>query len=213
LTRSTRLPFLTVLIGAAAVLAARMPTVQSEARADSQPVARLALRMGQWEGTDQPVPADVQRALPTARLLSRRYQSPLGSADVTIITGSDATALHDPHDCLSGNGWEFLVDRPYDVDLGGGRGVIRVRDVVMANGAVRARMWYWYAVGSEIYDSTLPARLGLFRVRLTEGERRPARFVRLIVTGETGSSRTQLMLTDLVRQMAGQSEGLAVARR
>jgi EpsI family protein len=203
---STRLPILTVLIGVTSLIAARLPTVQSEARADSRPAPQLALRLGQWTGTEQPVPEDVQRALPTARLLSRRYQCPLGTADVTIIAGSDATALHDPHDCLSASGWEFMEDEPRDVDLGSGKGSFRVRDAVMINGPVRARMWYWYTIGSETFDRTLFARLGLYRIRLLEGKGRPARFVRLIVTGETDSARTPMLLSDLVRQIAGRSD-------
>ena len=38
---TTRLPILTVLIGVTSLIAARLPTIQSEARADAQPAARL----------------------------------------------------------------------------------------------------------------------------------------------------------------------------
>ena len=55
----------------------------------------------------------------------------------------------------------------------------------------------------QIFDTTLPARLGLFRIRLTEGRGRRAEFVRLIVGGETESQRSTLMLSDLARQVAG----------
>jgi hypothetical protein len=63
-------------------------------------------------------------------------------------------------------------------------------------------MWYWYAVGSDIYNNTLRARLGLFRVRLTEGHSRRAEFVRLIVASEPGPQQTTTMLTDLARQVS-----------
>jgi EpsI family protein len=202
---STRLPVLTVLIGVTSVIAARLPTIQSEARADAQPAARLPLHLGQWGGAEEAVPQDVQRALPTARILSRQYQCPTGAAGVTIVSGSDATALHDPHDCLAGEGWHFLKDQSRRVDLGAPAGTIQVRDVLMVKGEARARMWYWYAIGSETYNSTLPARLGLFRIRLTEGRGRRAEFVRLIVNGETDSARSTFMLTDLARQIAGSS--------
>jgi EpsI family protein len=192
-----------LMIAVAAVMAVRMPTIQSEARADGVATTSLPLQFGHWAGTEQPVAADVQRALPSAQIMTRRYTSPLGVADVTIVSGSDATALHDPHDCLTGEGWQFQKEELRDIETGGPRGRIRVRDVVMVRGAVRARMWYWYVVGSEIYDTTLPARLGLFRTRLTEGRRHRAEFVRLIVPGETDSSRTTTMLSDLTRQIAG----------
>src|SRR5258708_4112942 len=173
---TTRLPILTVLIGVTSLIAARLPTIQSEARADAQPAARLSLRLGQWEGTDAPVGADVQKALPTAHILSRRYQSPSGPADVTIVSGSDATALHDPHDCLAGEGWHFLKDEPLKVDVGAPGGPIQVRDVWMVKGPIQARMWYWYAVGSDIYNSTLRARLGVFQLRLLAGRGPRAEF-------------------------------------
>src|SRR5262249_10947686 len=105
---NVRLSLLTLLVGvaaaAAAPLPARLPPVQSEVHAEGLPPAQLALALGQWQGVDQPVPSDVQRALPSARILSRHYHCSGGDADVTIITGSDATALHDPHDCLTGEG-------------------------------------------------------------------------------------------------------------
>ena len=120
-----RLAVLTVLIGMASIIAVRLPTIQSEARADAQPAARLPLHLGQWEGVDVPVPEDVQRALPSAHVLSRHYQcspasgppnppnpgGPRWLAEVTIVSGSDATALHDPHDCLTGDGWRFLAEQ------------------------------------------------------------------------------------------------------
>lgn len=202
---STRLPLLIAMIGVTAVVAARMPTIQSEARADAQPAARLPLRLGQWQGVTVPVPRDVQRALPSAHILSRHYTCPAGLADVTIVSGSDATALHDPHDCLTGDGWHFLSERSRTVDAGAPGHPIQVRDVLMANGAVRARMWYWYCIGSEVYNRTLPARLGLFRIRLTQGRGRRAEFVRLIAGGETDSDRTTSMLADLTRQIAKSS--------
>jgi EpsI family protein len=203
LSGSARLPILTALVGATALFAARMPTIQTEVRADSLPATRLSLQLGQWKGEDVPVPTDVQKALPTARILSRSYRCPTGPASVTIITGSDATVLHDPHDCLSGEGWQFLKDRTRTADVGRPGAPIQIREVVMQKGPTLAHMWYWYGVGPEIYDSTLPARLGLFRTRLTEGRGRRAEFVRLIVGGETDSGRSAAMLSDLARHVAG----------
>lgn len=202
---STRLLTLTLLVGVTSIVAARSPTIQTEALANAQPAVRLPLRLGQWIGTEIAVPADVQRALPSAKILSRQYRGPMGTADLTIVSGSDATALHDPHDCLAGSGWHFLKDRPHWVDAGARSGRIQVRDVLMVNGAVRARMWYWYAIGSEIYNSTLPARLGLFRVRLTQGRGPRAEFVRLIVDAGSDSAPTTAMLADLVRQVENSS--------
>lgn len=210
---NARLCVLTLLVGVAAVVAPRLPTIQSEVHAEGLAPARLALKLGRWDGVDQAVPSDVQAALPSARILSRRYQCPAGAADVTIITGADATALHDPHDCLTGEGWQFVTEQTRVVDVphapvartdrDSSVGAIRIRDVVMVKGPVRARMWYWYAIGSEIFDRTLIARTALFRTRLAHGRRHRAEFVRLIVGGETESERTTTLLADLTRQIAG----------
>lgn len=210
---STRLAVLTLLVGATAAIAARLPTVQSEARADPQPPVQLPLHLGEWEGRDQPVPSDVQRALPSACILSRRYQCAAGAAEVTIVTGSDATVLHDPHDCLTGDGWEFITDQPRTVTLAPGAHSLRIRDVVMSRGAVRAHMWYWYAVGPQVYESTLPARLALYRTRLAQHRREPAAFVRLIAGGETDSARSSLMLADLARQIVARIQRTKDERR
>src|SRR6476646_8242331 len=110
---NVRLSLLTLLVGMAALAATRLPTVQSEVHAEGLPPAHLALTLGQWEGVDQPVPRDVQQALPSAHILSRRYRCAGGDADVTIITGSDATALHEPHDCLTGEGWQFVTEQTH----------------------------------------------------------------------------------------------------
>jgi hypothetical protein len=60
-------------------------------------------------------------------------------------------------------------------------------------------------VGSDVYNNTLRARLGLFRVRLVGGRGRRAEFVRLIVASEPGPGQTTAMLTDLARQVAESS--------
>lgn len=230
---SLRLTVLTLLVGVAAVAATRLPTVQSEAQAAGLAPTQLSLKLGEWQGVDQPVPPDVQQALPSARLLSRRYQCATGAADVTIIAGSDATALHDPHDCLTGEGWQFVTEttRTVEVPVLGSRGTspavavptgdagpppssagypardtpktIQIRDVVMTKSGVRARMWYWYEIGPKIYDRTLPARMALYRTRMGRGKRPRAEFVRLIVGGETESVRSTTLLTSLTREIAG----------
>ncbi len=211
LTGSTRLTLLTAMIGVTAAVAPRLPTIQTEAKRSALPATRLALHLGQWVGTEVAIPTDVQKALPTAQILSRRYKNPAGSADVTIVSGSDATVLHDPHDCLRGEGWQFLTDEPRQIDVGLPTGPITVRNVVMQNGPTRAHMWYWYAIGDEIFDSTLLARVGMFRIRLTEGKGRRAAFVRLIVFGETESERSTGMLSDLARQVAASEGGRTLA--
>jgi EpsI family protein len=202
---NTRLIVLTALISVTAAVAGRMPTIQTEVRAESLSKTRIPMRFGHWTGKEMPVAADVQKALPTAKILSRAYQCDTGTANLTIVAGTDATVLHDPHDCLSGEGWQFLSEQSRQVDVGLPSGPIQVRDVVMAKDQVRAHMWYWYAVGDGIYNSTLPARLGLFRTRLTEGRGRRAEFVRLIVGGETESGRSAAMLTDLAGHIARNS--------
>ena len=111
------------------------------------------------------------------------------------------------HDCLAGEGWHFLKDGPLKVDVGAPGGPIQVRDVWMVKDSTRARMWYLYAIGADIYNSTLRARLGLFQVRLMEGRARRAEFVRLIVSSESGAEQTTAMLTDLARQVAGNHTG------
>src|SRR5262245_354625 len=126
---STRLVLVTALIGATAAVATRMPTIQTEGQANRLPATRLPLRMGQWEGTEIPVAVDVQKALPTAQILSRRYRQPMGEADVTLVSGSDATVLHDPHDCLRGDGWQFVTDQPRSVRLGRSGERTTIRDV------------------------------------------------------------------------------------
>ncbi|MCL6650067.1 MAG: EpsI family protein [Chloroflexi bacterium] len=205
-----RLRILTALIGVTALVAARVPTIQADGRAHVQPPARLPLRFGLWEGEEVPVPPDVRRALPSASILSYRYRSPLGEADVLILSGADATALHDPHDCLVGDGWEFITDGTQSVDAGGDR--ITVGDVAMARQGLHARMWYWYQVGDSVYASTLRARLALFQARLLHGARPRAEFVRLIVGGETESARTRRMLADLTQAVRSASRGAPCGR-
>jgi EpsI family protein len=196
-----RFRILTALVGVTALAATRITSIQAEGRANVRDPAPLAMAFGAWKGTGIPVPADVQKALPSARLLCRRYRSPMGEADVTIISGSDATALHDPHDCLAGEGWQFLSDVTRQVAPEGGP-PFTVRDVVMDKSGVRARMWYWYQVDEAVFANTVSARLALFRKRLGGSGKPRAEFVRLIVGGETESARTELMLADLTKAVA-----------
>jgi len=66
---------------------------------------------GYARGDERVQPEVVLKALAAADIVSFPYQSAKGWFDLTLIGGTDRSALHDPRSCLVGSGWKLSGDR------------------------------------------------------------------------------------------------------
>jgi EpsI family protein len=182
--------------------------------------AALPLAFGEWIGRDAPpLDPNVARVLAADQYVHRYYGwrmadggsriADRGSriADVEIDIAYYAqpqagSAMHSPLNCLPGNGWQVIEARV--VPVSHDRGIARVRQLVVARGADRIAMTYWFqnrgaVVGNEYRQrlqlltnglQSRPTDAALVRVMAldtTEGHSTMHRFTRALATHLTAA--------------------------
>ena len=147
--------------------------------------AALPFTFGEWIGRDAPpLEPDVARVLASDQYLHRYYgyrgartadggpRIPDGGprvADVEIDIAYYArpqagASMHSPLNCLPGSGWQVIASRARPLDLT--EQTVGVRELVVARGADRIAMTYWFqnrgvVVGNEYRQRWQLLRNGL----------------------------------------------------
>jgi len=82
------------------------------------PVETFPDTIGSWKGGPvQSVDQDVQRKLPTAKIVERVYTSPLGQqVDLMLLTATEDEDMHSPQACFPSQGWKLSNIRDVQVD-------------------------------------------------------------------------------------------------
>ena len=130
---------------------------------------------------------DTRAALNSATIFSRTYvgadKSPI---DLTIIGGTDRSALHDPRACLVGAGWNLEND--HLAQLPGTDIVAHLCRAVNDPDKFRETMLYVYVVDGKIVNQVTQIRMEMAVSALLGKKNRPVYFVRcmqMIPTGMT----------------------------
>ena len=152
---------------------------------------------GYAAGPDDPVPADVQAALASARLISRTYrpapqsQSPADSAlGFVLIGGTDRSALHDPRSCLIGAGMQVEGDH---LERLPGTGIqARACQAVGAANAGGFDMVYLYLVNGRVVNQATQIRAAMLWSALLGQRGTPVYFLRFTRPLQTDPRRDAL---------------------
>lgn len=82
------------------------------------PVEAFPDAIGSWKGGPlEPVNEDVQRKLPTAKIVERIYSNPLGqSVDLMLLTATEDEDMHSPQACFPSQGWTLSNVHDTQVD-------------------------------------------------------------------------------------------------
>jgi EpsI family protein len=158
----------------------------------AEKLAAFPITVGEWQGRDVPMREDVLQMLgPNGDYLTRLYtrkDSPLW-VDFYVAyfakTYSDQ-GFHSPKNCLPGSGWSFL-ESSYITMRVPGRAPWQVGRYVVANGAARDLVLYWYQAGSRRYASEYAGKYYAFRDAV-HSNRTDSALVRIITpigSGET----------------------------
>lgn len=120
----------------------------SEAPIDRVPFDRLPSHIGGWQGIDtEPFPDDVLAQLGVDDYVSRHYVDRARGTIVALYAGYYASqrqgdTIHSPQNCLPGAGWSPIESGR--VTLRGPEGPVDVNRYVIAKGASRQVVLYWY---------------------------------------------------------------------
>jgi EpsI family protein len=136
-----------------------------------------------YVGKNVPVDSVTRGILASADIMSREYRNPAGNViDLTMIGGTDRSALHDPRSCLVGAGWTLDDDRvetlPNDPS-------VRVRTCTAdiqdpdATSSQGVDIMYLYVTHGHIIASATEIRIALLEAALFDQSDSPVYFIRL----------------------------------
>ncbi len=142
-----------------------------------QSLAFLPNRLGDWVGQDSGIPPEILAVLGRGEFLSRIYRRAPDQAPVDLFLAyfpsqRSGNTIHSPKNCLPGAGWtpvessRIWLERP-------GRTAIPANRYVVARGAERLLVLYWYqahdrAVANE-YWAKFCLVVDAFRMNRTDG--------------------------------------------
>ena len=122
----------------------------------STPLDQFPETMGNWSGSDIPIPQETLDVLGSGFFLNRNYVPVPGAATqggeapgpVGLFIGYFPTqrtgqSIHSPQNCLPGSGWTFESSGVTEVTDGAGK-TSQVGEYIIANGPSRAEVLYWY---------------------------------------------------------------------
>jgi EpsI family protein len=149
------------------------------------PLSRLPVEFGPWKlFREDPIATDIARELGADALLSRTYvESPAGSRASLFVAWfqTQRGGLRQPHSpkvCLPASGWTPEVTG--EVTLDTTAGAITVNRYLVANGARRAVVLYWYQTPRRVIAGEWAAKLYLVADALRD-QRTDTALVRVIV--------------------------------
>jgi EpsI family protein len=134
-------------------------------------------------GADVEVPEDQRRIAGVSSLVLRAYPS-ADRPDFTVYVGyyeaqSQGRSIHSPKNCLPGAGWEPMEEGTARVAAAGG-GAVTVNRYVLARGANRALVYYWYQGRGRVAWNEYAVKWDLLRDKARDGRSEEA-LVRIVV--------------------------------
>lgn len=158
----------------------------------SEKLGAFPIKVGEWQGRDIPMRADVLQMLgPDGDYLTRlytRHDSPIW-VDLYVAYFAKTYSeqgFHSPKNCLPGSGWSFLESTYITMQVPG-RAPWQVGRYIIANGAARDLVVYWYQAGSRKYASEYAGKFYSFRDAI-HSNRTDSALVRIITP--IGSAET-----------------------
>lgn len=142
------LTLVTLLLGSAALQTLAQGTMVPL----RQPLERLPMRLGPFQGTAEFFEPSIVSALGVDDYLLRRYRDPQGAA-VWLYIGYYVSQrlsdrVHSPQVCLPGAGWFIVEHAPYPIRVGD-RTVV-VNKAIVQKGDVRQLVLYWFDIQGRI---------------------------------------------------------------
>jgi EpsI family protein len=131
------------------------------------PLSAFPTDAGPWQMyKDMPIEKEVQDVLRADDTLNRIYTVPDGTRPVFLFmaffkTQRAGQAPHSPKNCLPGSGWESLESDPVTIAVPGRNEPIVTNRYLVARGAEKSVVVYWYQSHDRIIASEFSAKFWL----------------------------------------------------
>ena len=144
------------------------------------PVETFPVNIGSWKGGPlESVDLDIQKQLPTAKIVERHYTSPAKqSIDLMLLTATEDEDMHSPQACFPSQGWTLSDIHDTQVD-----GQPATQMTATMNGGPPQTVLYWL---TGYYPPAPPRnvlirKVSLLRNHVVGGHNNMSLFVRIIV--------------------------------
>jgi hypothetical protein len=144
-------PIIALLSVTAALAANHLITRLDFVRSKILSINNFPRQLGGWKaGPDlPPPPADLQKVIPTARIVAREYTNAHGeSVNLTLVTATEYNDLHNPMHCMPAAGWELSAITPSKI------GEDVANSVTATRGGIQVETLYWYTASTLRNDTT-----------------------------------------------------------
>ena len=171
---------------AAAFLVLHVERVRTP-RADVSRGRMLPLKVGEWRGTEVPIPADVYDALGASHLEYVRYSNGSGETVGVYVVRAERGrgCFHPPEYCLLAQTGGSMTEKSIEkIDLGGRR--IEATSLVISAGGRKEYVLYWFRTGDDYTSSYYAQQLSLLAGALVRGGARKSVMVRVTTTAGKG---------------------------
>jgi EpsI family protein len=155
------------------------------------PLAALPAQVGPWQSVDRPIASDVRELLGPGNYLDRAYWRDGERESVDLFIGylpsqRFGNTVHSPKHCLPGSGWEFVSSNRAPLQLPGMK-PLQVNEAIIAKGAERLFVLYWYQAHGRGIASEYWARfyLAADAIRMNRTDGALVRLITPILPGET----------------------------
>ena len=176
--------------------------VHNEILPTREPLASLPYELGDWTGTDVPMPQDVLDILGPGDFLQRFYQNTSVSQPYVDLflayfpSQRTGDTIHSPKHCLPGAGWLPIESRRIPISLPG-RPTFEVNRYLMAKGDDRQLVLYWYWAHDRALASEYWAKFYLVAdsIRLNRSDGSLVRVITPLLPGEAVDAAQQRLLS------------------
>jgi EpsI family protein len=193
----------------AVLLIATAAVLQARGRIEVQPKAAdlqtLPLKLAGWHGVNLPIDPEVLETLGSGNYLSRLYRSestpPIDLFIAYYNTQRSGDTIHSPKNCLPGSGWTPLEAKRILLPVSD-TSSIQVNRYIVAKGAERQLVMYWYQAHGRATASEYAAKLYLVKdsIRMNRSDGGMVRVVTPFMSNET-EDQTQARATEFARAL------------
>ncbi len=181
-----RAGYFLILILAAALTTAFAWQPASPAKFTGLSALNVPTRVANFTGQDVAVDAQTRGALSSAEAMERDYRDSDGRLiQLTLIGGTDRSALHDPRSCLVGSGWRIDNDHVENLPVAGKEVPARTCTASLDQPGARntdgCDIVYLYVTHRRVIASATSIRLALLESALLEQNDAPVYFVRFVL--------------------------------
>ena len=162
------------------------------------PIEGFPAVVGDWKaGPVQEIDADIQKRLPTAKIVERVYTNPAGQTmDLMLLTATEDEDMHSPKACFPSQGWALSDVRETQVD---GQPMTRMTADMGGRGKLAVLYWLTGYYAPAPPRNALLQKASVWRTHFMGAHSNMSLFVRITAPDTPRNDRAMAGFTSAIR--------------